>query len=93
VNSLFVAWRPATPEQTGWTPVGRLEYDGQLYRFCYTRGARGWGLHHARLRLLWLGELLTGRSSFDDWGGGPLGSRIIEGQLPLVGLIRQAIGQ
>lgn len=43
MNSLFVAWRPATPEQTGWTPVGRLEYDGQLYRFCYTRGARGSG--------------------------------------------------
>jgi len=41
MNSLlFVAWRPATPEQAGWTPVGRLEYDGQLYRFCYTRGAR-----------------------------------------------------
>ncbi len=45
MNSLFVAWRPATPEQAGWTPVGRLEYDGQLYRFCYTRGARKPGFH------------------------------------------------
>jgi hypothetical protein len=40
MNSLFVAWRPATSEAAGWRPVGRLEYDGQLYRFCYTRGAR-----------------------------------------------------
>ncbi len=39
MNSLFVAWRPAMPE-AGWRPVGRLEHDGQLYRFCYTRGAR-----------------------------------------------------
>jgi hypothetical protein len=40
MHSLFVAWRPATPEQAGWRPVGRLEHDGHLYRFCYTRGAR-----------------------------------------------------
>ena len=40
MKSLFVAWRPASPEQAGWTPVGRLEHDGRLYRFCYTRGAR-----------------------------------------------------
>ncbi|NLE40070.1 MAG: hypothetical protein GX621_18800, partial [Pirellulaceae bacterium] len=40
MNSLFVAWRPATPEQAGWSPVGRLDYDGRIYRFCYTRGAR-----------------------------------------------------
>ena len=40
MNSLFVAWRPATPEQGAWRPVGRLEHDGHLYRFCYTRGAR-----------------------------------------------------
>ena len=40
MTSLFVAWRPATPEQAGWMPVGRLGYDGALYRFCYTRGAR-----------------------------------------------------
>jgi hypothetical protein len=39
MNSLFVAWRPTMPE-AGWRPVGRLEHDGQLYRFCYTRGAQ-----------------------------------------------------
>lgn len=37
MNALFVAWRP--PTQTGWRPVGRLEHDGELYRFWYTRGA------------------------------------------------------
>ena len=40
MNSLFVAWRPATPAGAGWRPVGRLEHDGQLYRFWYTRGAQ-----------------------------------------------------
>lgn len=38
MNSLFVAWRPAA-EIDGWRPVGRLEHDGHLYRFWYTRGA------------------------------------------------------
>jgi HIRAN domain len=40
MKSLFVAWRPPMPDQTGWRPVGRLEHDGDLYRFCYTQGAR-----------------------------------------------------
>ncbi|MEX2121036.1 MAG: HIRAN domain-containing protein [Pirellulales bacterium] len=40
MNSLFVAWRPPMPDPTGWRPVGRLEHDGELYRFWYTRGAR-----------------------------------------------------
>ncbi len=39
MSSLFVAWRPPMPDLTGWRPVGRLEYDGGLYRFCYTHGA------------------------------------------------------
>jgi hypothetical protein len=39
VNSLFVAWRPPMPDPTGWRPIGRLEHDGGLYRFWYTRGA------------------------------------------------------
>jgi hypothetical protein len=39
MNSLFVAWRPAVPDQAGWRPVGRLEHDGELYRFSYTHGA------------------------------------------------------
>lgn len=36
MNSLFVAWRP----EAGWRPIGKLEFDGQVYRFCYTQGAR-----------------------------------------------------
>ncbi len=40
MNSLFVAWRPPLPDQTGWRPVGRLEHDGELYRFWYLQGAR-----------------------------------------------------
>jgi hypothetical protein len=36
-NALLVAWR--SPER-GWQPVGRLEHDGGVYRFVYTRGAR-----------------------------------------------------
>jgi hypothetical protein len=40
MNALFVAWRPEVPADAGWRPVGRLEYDGHLYRFFYTRGAR-----------------------------------------------------
>jgi hypothetical protein len=39
MNSLFVAWRPPMPNQTGWRPVGRLEHDSGLYRFWYTQGA------------------------------------------------------
>jgi hypothetical protein len=40
MHALFVAFRPFEPVHAGWRPVGRLEYDGQLYRFCYTCGAR-----------------------------------------------------
>jgi hypothetical protein len=40
MNALFVAWRSGSPAQSGWGPVGRLEHDGQLFRFFYTRGAR-----------------------------------------------------
>src|SRR5580658_5845322 len=39
MGTLFVALRPAQPEQAGWRPVGRLDYDGRLYQFRYTRGA------------------------------------------------------
>jgi hypothetical protein len=38
-NALLVAWRSGTPER-GWQPVGRLEYEGGVYRFVYTHGAR-----------------------------------------------------
>ena len=39
-NALFVAWRSGDLQRQGWGPVGRLDYDGQTYRFCYTKGAR-----------------------------------------------------
>lgn len=38
-NALLVAWRSGA-EKRGWGPVGRLEFDGDHYRFVYTRGAR-----------------------------------------------------
>jgi hypothetical protein len=38
MNPLFVAWH--TKEPPAWGPVGRLEYDRGIYRFCYTQGAR-----------------------------------------------------
>jgi len=38
-NALLVAWRSGAPER-GWQPVGRLEYDGGVYRFFYTQGAK-----------------------------------------------------
>jgi hypothetical protein len=38
MKALFVAWRSG--EEAGWGPVGRLEFDGKQYRFCYVRGAR-----------------------------------------------------
>ncbi len=38
MKALFVAWR--SEEDTGWGPVGRLSFDGQLYTFCYLQGAR-----------------------------------------------------
>jgi len=39
MNALFVAWRSGDAQNGRWGPVGRLDYDGQTYRFCYTRGA------------------------------------------------------
>lgn len=39
MSSLFVAWRP--PEtHAGWRPIGRLDHEEGLYRFCYTHGAK-----------------------------------------------------
>ena len=38
-HGLLVAWRSESGTR-GWGPVGRLEYDGSVYRFVYTRGAR-----------------------------------------------------
>lgn len=40
IDFLFVAWRTRDPNHPGWGPVGRLEFDGVLYRFFYTQGAK-----------------------------------------------------
>lgn len=40
MNALLVASRTGGPDQGGWGPVGRLEHDGGVYRFVYTKGAR-----------------------------------------------------
>lgn len=50
MNSLFVAWRPDYPDQSGWRPIGCLEFEAPVYRFYYTRGAENpdftplWGM-------------------------------------------------
>ena len=38
-TALFVAWRGGDANHGAWGPVGRLEHDGGVYRFWYTRGA------------------------------------------------------
>jgi len=35
---LYLAWRD--PKGRTWFPVGRLSFDGKVYRFVYTRGAK-----------------------------------------------------
>lgn len=37
MRELFVTWQD--PESRRWLPVGRLTFDGKVYRFVYTRGA------------------------------------------------------
>lgn len=38
MTDLYVAWRD--PETRGWFPVGQLSFDGEVYRFVYTKGAK-----------------------------------------------------
>ena len=40
MKALFVAWRAGEEGPGAWGPVGRLEHEGSLFRFCYTKGAR-----------------------------------------------------
>jgi hypothetical protein len=40
MNALLVASRSAEPSKSGWSPIGRLEFDHGTYRFVYTKGAR-----------------------------------------------------
>lgn len=40
MNALIVASRSGDPEKGGWSPIGRLDYDGGIYRFVYTKGAK-----------------------------------------------------
>lgn len=37
---LYIAWRQGGPNAGFWSPVGRLEHEGGVYRFVYTRGAQ-----------------------------------------------------
>ncbi|WP_164103571.1 HIRAN domain-containing protein [Candidatus Laterigemmans baculatus] len=39
MNFLYVAWHMKEPPPV-WGPVGRLDFDGSVYRFRYTRGAQ-----------------------------------------------------
>ena len=39
-QALFVAWRTRDPENPGWGPVGRLEFEEGVYRYFYTEGAQ-----------------------------------------------------
>lgn len=38
MKTLYIAWRDAL--EMKWYPVGRLQFDGASYTFCYTRGAK-----------------------------------------------------
>lgn len=38
-NTLIVAYRAESPTGGAWNPIGRLQHDGDVFRFCYTRGA------------------------------------------------------
>src|SRR5687767_106279 len=38
MKTLYLVWQ--NPEDRRWLPVGRLSYDGSVYRFVYTRGAK-----------------------------------------------------
>jgi hypothetical protein len=37
MKTLYLAWQD--PEDRRWLPVGRLSFDGRVYRFIYTKGA------------------------------------------------------
>src|SRR5262250_671161 len=37
MKTLYLAWQD--PEDRRWLPVGRLSFDGHVYRFVYTKGA------------------------------------------------------
>jgi hypothetical protein len=37
MKTLYLAWQD--PENRHWLPVGRLSFDGHVYRFVYTKGA------------------------------------------------------
>jgi hypothetical protein len=40
MSALLVAARSGEPQNGGWSPVGRLEFENGTYRFVYTQGAR-----------------------------------------------------
>ncbi|MEA5468964.1 HIRAN domain-containing protein [Spirulina sp. 06S082] len=38
ISTLFLAWQD--PQSRSWFPIGRLTFDGELYKFVYIEGAR-----------------------------------------------------
>jgi hypothetical protein len=40
MNALLVASRSSDPAKGGWSPIGRLQFEDESYRFVYTEGAR-----------------------------------------------------
>ena len=38
MKTLFLAWQD--PTTRAWLPVGRLTFDGKMYTFAYTQGAK-----------------------------------------------------
>lgn len=39
-KTLFIAWRSGEEIKPRWGIIGKLDFDGVLYRFCYTQGAK-----------------------------------------------------
>jgi hypothetical protein len=40
MNALLVASRSTDPDNGGWSPIGRLQFENGIYRFVYTKGSR-----------------------------------------------------
>ena len=40
MNALIVASRSTDSDSSGWSPIGRLDFEQGVYRFVYTQGAR-----------------------------------------------------
>ncbi|CAK0739163.1 HIRAN domain-containing protein [Gammaproteobacteria bacterium] len=56
MKSLYIAWQD--PDTRKWHTVGRLTYDGDLYRFVYTKGAE------ASPRFTYLGRMMDRNKAY-----------------------------